>query len=330
MNVLVLGANGLFGGKTVIRLLRHPEIECVVAMVHENPVKDWVLKSIGENEDKFHTVRGDISELEDILNAIKTYSIDRIVNWAFQMPGIAEFNPRFSTKVNALGMCNFFEAARLMGISRVVYASTVGVYGPQSEYGDREVNEDDRLHPGSGYALMKQYAEILAQQYSEQYNLKPTGLRIAVGYGHGRRTTGPVLNKWFSEMISLAAVGKPFSIDMDGTNQAALVSSDDVAELTRILLHLPSSPHPAYNVGGSPASLKDLAGVVKEYLPNASIQYGNQPPPDMSAHGIPYKVSMARVKEDLNYTLLPMEEAVLIHINDARLEAELEPIRPKV
>jgi len=327
LNVLVLGANGLFGGKTVLRLLKDPKVECVVSMVHESPVKHWVIQSIGENKDKFHTVRGDISELEDILNAITTYNIDRIVNWAFQMPGIAEFNPRFSTKVNALGMCNFFEAARLMGIQRVLYASTVGVYGPQDEYGDREVNEDDRLHPGSGYALMKQYAEILAQQYSEQYNLKPTGLRIAVGYGHGRRTTGPILNKWFSEMISLAAVGKPFSIDMDGTNQAALVSSDDVAELTRILLHLPSSPHPAYNVGGPPASLKDIAEVVKEYLPDASIQFGNQPPPDLKVHGIPYKVSMARVKEELNYSLLPMEEAVLIHINDSRLEAGLEPIR---
>ena len=327
MNVLVLGANGLFGGKTVIRLLRDPEVECVVSMIHESPVKEWVMKSVRKYKDKFHTIRGDISELEDILNAIKTYSIDSIVNWAFQMPGIAEFNPRFSTKVNALGMCNFFEAARLMGISRVVYASTAGVYGPQSEYGDREVTEDDYLHPGSGYALMKQYAEILAQQYSELYNLKPTGLRIVVGYGHGRRITGPVLNKWLSEMISLAAVGIPFSIDMDGTNQAALVSSDDVAELTRILLHLPSSPHPAYNVGGPPTSLKEVAGVVKGYLPNTSIQFGNQPPPDMKAHGIPYKVSMARVKEDLNYTLLSLEEAVLIHINDARLEAGLEPIK---
>jgi UDP-glucose 4-epimerase len=330
LNVLVLGANGLFGGKTVLRLLRDSEVECVVSMVHESQVKDWVIKSFGENKDKFHTVRGDISELEDILNAIKTYSIDRIVNWAFQMPGIYEFNPRFSTKVNALGMCNFFEAASLMGIQRVVYASTAGVYGPQDEYGDREVTEDDHLHPGSGYALMKQYAEILAQQYSELYDLKPTGLRIVVGYGHGRRTTGPVLNKWFSEMISLVAVGKPFSIDMDGTNQASLVSSDDVAELTRILLHLPSSPHPVYNVGGPPASLKDIADAVLKYIPNASIQFGNQPPPDMSTHGIPYKISMARVKEDLNYTLLPTEEAVLIHINDARLEAGLEPIRPKV
>ncbi len=326
MRVLVLGGSGLFGGKTVIQLLRDPAVECVVSMVHQSPVKGWVMKSIEEHKDKFHVARGDISELEDLLNAIKTYSIDKMVNWAFQLPGIAEFNPRFSTRVNALGMCNFFEAARLTGISRVVYASTAGVYGPQDEYGDREVTEEDRLHAGSGYALMKQYAEILAHQYTEQYDIKPTGLRVVVGYGHGRRTTGPVMNKWFSEMVSLAAVGKPFSIEMDGTNQAALASADDVAELTRVLLHLPSSPHPAYNVGGPPTSLKDVAEVVRKYIPDARIEFGNQSPPDMRGRGIPWIVSMARAREDLGFSMLPLEEAVLIHINDARLEAGLEPI----
>jgi hypothetical protein len=39
---------------------------------------------------------------------------------------------------------------------------------------------------------------------------------------------------------------------------------------------------------------------------------------------------MARVKKELNYTLLPMEEAVLRHINDVRLEAGLEPISPEM
>ncbi|GAG41617.1 unnamed protein product, partial [marine sediment metagenome] len=140
MKVLVLGGNGLFGRKTVINLLKDPEVECVVSM-DVTPVKDWVMKAIEPNKNKFHFVRGDISELEDILSAIKNYSIDRLVNWAFLLPGVVEGAPRLSVKVNAMGMCNSFEAARLTGISRVVYASSGGVYGPQAEYGDRDVTE---------------------------------------------------------------------------------------------------------------------------------------------------------------------------------------------
>ncbi len=325
MRVLVLGGNGLFGRKTVINLVQDSTVSCVVSM-DVTPVKDWVMKSIENYSDKFHYVRGDVSELEDIINAIKLYSIDRIVNWAFLLPGVVEANPRLSVKVNALGMCNAFEAARLTGISRVVYASSAGVYAPQDDYGDAEATEDDRLHPGSGYALMKQFAEILAAQYSEQYGINFSALRPTIGYGHGGLT--PMVVKQYSDICSLPAAGKVFSIDGDGTSTASLASADDIAEVTRILLHMPSSPHPAYNMGGPPTSLKEVAEVVRKYIPDARIEFGKQPPsPYSGKFGPPSKVSMARAKEDLGFTLLPLEEAVLIHINDARLEAGLELIK---
>src|SRR3989304_9758146 len=135
-----------------------------------DPSKGWEMKEIDSYKDRFRFVRGDVSQLEDIMSAIKTHSIDRLVNWAFLLPGeVLQNNPRLSVKVNALGMCNGFEAARLSGISRVVYASSEGVYGPQAEYGDREVTEDDAMHPGSAYAIAKQLSEVLAAQYTREY-----------------------------------------------------------------------------------------------------------------------------------------------------------------
>jgi nucleoside-diphosphate-sugar epimerase len=326
MKVLVLGGNGLFGRKTVIRLVKDPEVETVVSM-DISPVKPWVMKSMEKNIDKFNYVRGDVSQLEDILGAIKAYSIDRIVNWAFLLPGVVESSPRPGVKVNALGMCNAFEAARLMDISRVIYASSEGVYGPQDEYGDRDVVEDDPLHPiTGGYALMKQFAEILAQQYADLYGINFSALRPTVGFGHSGLTPDTV--RQFSEICSLPAVGKPFSIQTDGTSKFSLASADDIAEIARLLLHTDSSPHSAYNVGGPPTTLRDVADVVRKYIPDAKIEFGNEPPPpDSGESDIPFRLSMDRAKEDLGFTVLPLEEAVLIHINDARMEAELEPIK---
>ncbi|MFC1900656.1 NAD-dependent epimerase/dehydratase family protein [Chloroflexota bacterium] len=325
MKVLVLGGNGLFGRKTVINLVKDPEVETVVSM-DVSPVKPWVMKSIEKNKDKFNYVRGDVSELENILNAIKTYDIDKIVNWAFLLPGVAESNPRPSVKVNALGMCNAFEAARLMGVPRVVYASSEGVYGPQNEYGDRDVVEDDHMHPSSGYAVMKMFAEILAQQYTDLYGINFSAVRPTIGYGHGGLT--PAVIKQFSDICSLPATGEKFSVQSDGTNKFSLASADDVAEITRLLLHMDSSPHSAYNVGTKPTSLKEAAEVVKKYIPDARIEFGNEPPPpDSGESGIPWRISMDRAKEDLGFSMLPLEKAVLIHINDARMEAGLEPIK---
>ena len=324
MNILVIGGSGLLGRKTVLHLLRDNEISRVVSM-DVIPPKDWIMKSIEKHADKFHFVHGDVSQLEDILSIMKLYSIDRVVNLAFLLPGVVEANPRLSVKVNQLGMCNAFEAARLAGASRVVYASSEGVYGPQDEYGDREVTEDDPMHPQSAYAIAKQLSEILAAQYTELYNLNFTALRPPIIYGHGGLT--PNVVKWFCDIVSLPAAGKPFSVDVDGTSLHSLASADDVAAFIDILIKAPSSPHTAYNVGGPPANLRDVAEVVRRYIPDARIEFGNQPQViDAAGKGIPWKLSMARAKKDFGFSCMPLEAAVLIHINDARTEAGLKPI----
>src|SRR3989304_2607073 len=136
MRVLVIGGSGMFGRKTVLHLLRAKDVKRVVDM-DVVPPKDWIMKEIDPYKDRCPFVRGDVSELEHILNAIKLYPVDAIVNWAFVMRDL-NTQPRLSTLVNALGMCNAFEAGRLMGVERGVYASSETVYRPPDRYGDRE------------------------------------------------------------------------------------------------------------------------------------------------------------------------------------------------
>ena len=325
MNVLVIGGNGLFGRKTVLKLLQDTDISRVVSM-DVIPPKEWIIPRYREFDEKFAFYRGDVSDLEDILNAIRVYEIDKIVNWAFLLPGDIEGNPRLSVKVNELGMCNVFEAARLAGISRVIYASSWGVYGPQDEYGDRDVTEDDHLHPGSAYALTKQLSEILADQYTELYGINFTALRPTIAFGHGGRT--PLMIKNYSDLVSLPAVGKPFSIGEDGTSKTSLFTPDDIAAFTGLLLHVDASPHAAYNIGGPPTSMRQVADAVCKYIPDAKIEFGNiAPPENRGKFGIPWRASSERAREDFGFSLLPLEEAVLIHINDARSEAGLELIK---
>lgn len=326
MNILVLGGSGLFGRKIVTHLVPDKDVSGVVSMdVVPPPV--WLLKSIQKDAAKFHFVHGSVAELEEILSVVQQYSIDRIVNMAYILTGAFEQNPRLAVKVNTLGMCNVFEAARLMGIKRVVYASSVGVYGGQDEYGDRPVNEDDVPHPMNAYGVSKQLCEMLAAQYHDLYGIEFSAMRPFLGYGHGGAF--PPIIKLFSDLVSLPAVGKPFKADMDGTMPAALSSADDVAALTRLLIKAPSSPHPVYNIASKPTPMKDIAKAVKKYLPDARIEFGKpsatQSPPPKG--GLPGKASMERAKDDLGFILMPLEESVLLHINDARLEAGLKPVK---
>jgi nucleoside-diphosphate-sugar epimerase len=321
MRALVIGGSGLFGRKTVQYLLRDSQVSSVISM-DLAPPREWFMRSIEKFADKFHFVRGDVSQFEDILNTLKLYPTDVLVNWAFVMGAEVNTDPRLSTKVNALGMCNAFEAARLMDIKRVVYASSETVYGSQSMYGDREVSEDDQTNPTHSYAVCKLFAEIIAAQYSQKYGMNFTGVRPTIGYGHGGRSPA----QYWSDMPSMVAVGKPYSMDMDGTGLASLVSADDLGELTRKLLLAPSSPHPVYNVGGPATSARDMADALRRLVPGAQITFGERSM-TVPGRGLPWKVSGVRAKEDFGFSCLPLEESLKIHINDARLEVGLEPMK---
>ena len=74
--------------------------------------------------------------------------------------------------------------------------------------------------------------------------------------------------------------------------------------------------------------MQEIAQSIKQYLPQAVITFGKSaPPPDDGKHGLPSKASMARAKEDFGFEVMPLSEAVRIHINDARLEGGLDPIK---
>jgi len=116
---------------------------------------------------------------------------------------------------------------------------------------------------------------------------------------------------------------------MDGLSLSALSSADDVAALTRVLIKAQSSKHPAYNIASPPTTMRQMAEAVLKYLPDARIEFGRRsPPPDAARAGLPWRVNMARAKEDLGFIPMTLEEAVLEQIKDARLDAGLPPLRP--
>jgi nucleoside-diphosphate-sugar epimerase len=81
VNVLVIGGSGLFGRKTAAGLLDDPEVHSVISM-DLTPSRDWFMRSIRQHTSRFKFAAGDVSNLEDILNVIQLYQVDRLINWA--------------------------------------------------------------------------------------------------------------------------------------------------------------------------------------------------------------------------------------------------------
>ena len=89
-------------------------------------------------------VRGDVTQFDEVMAVVLEVKADQLINLSYYIG--SDLPPRVATKLNVLGMDNCFEAARLCGVKRVVYASSLTVYGEQLNFGERPVVEADFLH----------------------------------------------------------------------------------------------------------------------------------------------------------------------------------------
>ncbi len=135
-------------------------------------------------------VRGDIADAAAVERAAQ--GADAIVD----MAGISDVQS-FREKLvptNILGTYNVFEAARLAGVPRVVYASTHHVVGyyPAGQHLDETVS----VRPDSMYGVTKCFAEATGRFYAEKAGLAVVCLRI--GYFGDRPREERHLAVWIS------------------------------------------------------------------------------------------------------------------------------------
>ena len=157
MSVLVIGGTGFIGPRLIRRLVaRGEDVVCMDVNPFAASLSDVGLRA--------PVVRGDVTQFEDVMRTVLDVKPDRLINLAYGL-GAGEGNPHQVMRLDILGMDNCFEAARLAGVRRVVYASSIAVSGQQSHFGDRPVNEDDPTHGVGQYATHKIFNEFQARKF---------------------------------------------------------------------------------------------------------------------------------------------------------------------
>ena len=307
--ILIIGGTGFIGARLAERFVREGE-EVICFDLYPNPDK------ISHLGDRVTVIVGDVTRIEDIVAAIKEFRVERIVNLAYMLGAESEENPHLAMRVNVMGMNNVFEAARLTGIHRVVYASSIAVYGLQSSFGERPVTEDDICHPTLVYGAHKLWNEFMAKKYMERYGMSIPGLRIAVVGGPGRKTG---LSAWSSTYVDLPAVGKPAQIPFRSNQRTLITYVDDAAETFFRLCLTENFKYPVYNSCAYSLTLGELAGLVRKFLPDAEIQF-NEAAADQP---LVYNWSSERLEREFGMSLPLVEEMVKKHINAVRGSAGL-------
>ena len=311
MSVLVLGATGFIGPRLIRRLIARGE---KVVGMDLNPGA----AAFGDVPIGAPVLRGDVTQFEDVMRTVLDVKPDRLINLAYGL-GAGEGNPHQVMRLDILGMDNVFEAARLAGVKRVVYASSIAVSGQQSNFGDRPATEDDPVYGTSQYAMHKAFNEFQARKYIKNYGMSIIGVRPA-------NVTGPDKVRGSVDHVQIMtepARGKPVHLPAKGLMRL-LVHVEDMAEIFARVLLAEAPRHHLYNSGGIPVSLGELADLVRGFLPDAQITFAEEDGREKSGN---YLVDNSRLTKEFGIEFPGLHTRVLEVINDVRRHDGLPLVR---
>lgn len=298
MAILVIGGTG-FVGKRVIKRL---------ADSGENPICFDIFPQTSDFSDvgkDIKVVQGDMTCIEDLIGALKKYSVEKIIHLAVQRQGLHS-----AMRISALGTNCVFEAARLSGVKRILFASSVAFHGPQSFFGEKPVTENDYGFPSITYGAIKWMNEFMAKEYNKYYGMEIIAVRIALVYGTGHR--GGL--SWANDIVTLPAIGKPVAIPCRSNQKACLIHVEDVAEIFTRLIRKTELRHDVYHTGGDMCTLEEMAKIVKEFIPDAHISF------EETAEELPfaYLVDNSRLRNDIRIHPRSLRDGISRMINTIR------------
>ena len=311
MPILVLGGTGFIGSRVIRRLAaRGEEVVCMDI----NPGA----ASFDDLGKQVRVSRGDVTQFDDVMRLTVETKPSRMINLSYFLG--SEHAPHVAMRLNILGMDNCFEAARLCGVQRVVYASSLAVSGLQKHFGERLVTEEDLRYGDNQYAVHKIFNEWQAQDYIDKYGLSITGVRPA-------NVTGPDKVRGsvdHVQCITQPARGRAVSFAYKDYMRIP-IHVDDIAEVFVRVLLADAPRYNIYNSGGTPISLGELADMVRSFLPAAQISFEHeQGGKERSGN---YLIDNSRLVNEFEIDYAPFTQRVLQIINEVRQDGGLPLVK---
>ncbi len=281
MSVFVTGASGVVGSHVVRRLVAEGVTVVGCDLV---PSKEEALAADG-----YRFVRGDIRDLAFLVHTLQTTSSERVIHLAGMLGETCASWPLEALEINVKGTMNIFEAARLTGVRRVVFASTRTVLpdfvGTAQGYPSHvPVGEDFPPSPRRPYEVMKYANEQFGRFYRERHGLETIALRFAMMFsaerarllasggradasGFARRSAGPL-----HQMIWAAAFGQGAAAG-GGDRLLDLVYVKDIARGIALVCMHDGMTSPLYHLGsGRLCSVAEIGETLRSLSPAAQIQ----------------------------------------------------------
>lgn len=250
MKIVLIGGSG-FVGTRLIDLLQH----------------DYQLKNIDKQQSHFFsdiTIIGDVRDRDKMVELLK--GTDVVVLLAAEhRDDVSPVSLYYD--VNVGGMRNVLAAMEANGIKRIVFTSSVAVYGLNKKNPDEEHPKD----PFNHYGKSKWQAEEVLQEWFKGHGdwniniLRPTVI-------FGERNRGNVYN-----LLHQISSGK-FLMVGNGNNKKSMAYVGNIVAFIRFLIEEQRSGYHVYNYIDKPdLTMNELVGhvskVLKKHIPATHFPY---------------------------------------------------------
>ena len=308
MKIMVVGSSGYIGRHVVKKLAAQGAEVVAFDLVSAPP--QWSVAGVP-------FVQGNMTNLEEVMAAVLEHGIQSMVALGYYMTPLLAPECRDllnAARVNIIGVTNLFETARLAKMQRIIFASTVGIFGYQDGYGSVPIDENTEPRaPKSLYGLMKLVNNGLAERYSKTYGVKIVKV-------HSAAVIGPGNTAFSKRMIQDPALGKPGFANWPSNGPRNIVGVGDIAQLyTKLALAEEVKQDTYMGTGPSPTG-NEVAGIVKKYLPNAEIIF------DEKARVPAWNFDNSKAVNEFGWKIQSVEEMVLDEINGTREAAGLSRV----
>lgn len=177
--ILVTGADGFIGSHLTEELVRRGL--GVRAFVYYNSFNSWgwLDESPAEIKKSLEVFSGDIRDPYGVQKAMKDCSVVLHLAALIAIP-YSYHSPETYVDTNIKGTLNILQAARALGVQKIIHTSTSEVYGTVKFV---PITEDHPLRGQSPYAATKIAADQLAMSFYDSFDLPVMILRPFNTYG---------------------------------------------------------------------------------------------------------------------------------------------------
>lgn len=203
---------------------------------------------------------------------------DMVFHLAAILSARGEKDPKLAYDVNQTGTWNVLEACRIAKVQRLIFTSSIAVFGPPPSGPLPDPTPDDvALHPTTMYGVTKVAGELLCAYYSQKHGVDCRGVRFpglisAAMPGGGSSDYALFMyvdgvRKGGYEAFARADTRIPLMYMPDGVRALLELAMVDRERLTRSI----------YNIAAFSPRADEIARSVQRALPDAKFTYSPDP-----------------------------------------------------